>query len=75
MTYIYFFFFRLLKDEQTAVTNGIAQADNAGPPAARRKKWRDFETRILGLKQRMRLQRLTVDEYFESIQATVTRFN
>ena len=71
----YFFFFRrMLKDEQKKVEVTIAQADRGGRLPNRRKKWRDFEDRLVALKRQLRDREISGNDYFEAIRMAATQF-
>ena len=60
--------------EQKNVEVAIAQADHGGRVPNRRKKWRDFDTRLRALKRQLQNGVITASDYFEAVRTAATQF-
>jgi hypothetical protein len=67
-------FIRKLKDEQKLAEISIQAVHNGVAPAPRKKKWRDFETRLQRLKDQYAAGARTLDQYWDAVAATIRAF-
>jgi hypothetical protein len=67
-------FIRKLKDEQKLTELSVQAACNGVAPAPRKKKWRDFETRLQRLKDQYAAGSRNLTQYWDAVAATIRAY-